>query len=273
MNHGQDREAEELLSHDRLQGFRLKAGANTDRDLLGRYLHNVAISMALYPHLHALEVVLRNRIFTAVERDHPIDRDRGDLYRDFPCWLDATPAVLTENHQPEIERAKADVRKDLRRRFGSGRESQNRQMLTPGRLVAKLTFAFWVYLFDSEYIGAGRGQQGILWPRYSRAVFPGRDDPGVVDVRKMLRRLLVVRNRVMHYERIAPWQDYESSALRPERVRDDILQLLEWMSPRAGHTAREYGPDNFYSAPSFGRYLRRFAARPPVSTGGASWKR
>lgn len=262
MNQAQDKEAEDLLSHDRLQGFRLKAGANTDRDLLGRYLHNVAISMALYPHLHALEVVLRNRIFAAVDRDHPIDRDRRDLYRDFPCWLDATPALLIGNHQPEIERAKADVRKDLRRRFRSDRESQDPKKLTPGRLVAKLTFGFWVYLFDPGYTGAGRGQQGILWPRYSKAVFPGRDDVGVTDVRKMLRRLLVVRNRVMHYERIAPWQDYESSALRPERVRDDILQLLEWMSPRAGQTAREYGPDNFYSGPLFGRFLRRFAARP-----------
>lgn len=226
-----------LLSRDRLAGFSLKSGRNTDRDLLGRYLHNVAVAQALYPYLHAIEVVLRNRIFAVVDQDHPIDPDRLDLYADFPCWLDATAKVLTDDHSAEVQKAKRDVQKDLRRRFGDQR-GRDRKLLTPGRLVAKLPFSFWVFLFDPEYLGKGRGQPGILWPRYSALVFPQRTDAGIVDVQKTLRRLLVVRNRVMHYERIAPWDDYRNTALRPDHVRDDILQLLNWMSPRAATTLR-----------------------------------
>jgi hypothetical protein len=256
-----DAEANDLLSPDRLAGFSLKSGRNTDRDLLGRYLHNVAVSQALYPYLHAIEVVLRNRIFAAVAHDNPIDPDRLDLYADFPCWLDATAQVLTDNHKAEVDKAKRDVQKDLRRRFGDQR-GQDRKLLTPGRLVAKLPFSFWVFLFDAEYVGRGRGQPGVLWPRYSASVFPHRSNPGIVDVQKTLRRLLVVRNRVMNYERIAPWDDYRNTALRPEHIRDDILRLLEWMSPRAATTLREHGPPDYYLEPAFGRYLRLFAARP-----------
>lgn len=255
----EDPEAYALLSADRLAGFRVSSGRNTDRDLLGRYLHNVAISQALYPYLHAAEVVLRNRIFAAVAQDHPIDRDRRDLYDAFPCWLDATPAILTPNHQAEVAKAKHDVEKDLRRRFPEGKK-RGRHLLTPGRLVAKLPLSFWVFLFDPEYVGNGRGQPGILWPRYSAAVFPNRESTGIVDVRKIMRRLLVVRNRVMHHERITPWADYNNTALHPEHVRADILQLLAWMSPRAAATVRDHGPPDYYLAPAFGRYLRIFAA-------------
>ena len=256
-----DEEANDLLSCDRLAGYHVKSGRNTDRDLLGRYLHNVAISQALYPYLHAAEVVLRNRIFAAVAQDHPIDRDRLDLYDRFPCWLDATPAILTPDHQTEVAKAKQAVEKDLRRRFSEAKK-RGRHLLTPGRLVAKLPFSFWVFLFDPEYIGHGRGQPGILWPRYSKAVFPNREKAGMADVQKMMRRLLVVRNRVMHYERIAPWADYSDTALDPEHVREDILQLLAWMSPRAATTLHDHGPPDYYLEPAFGRYLRLFAARP-----------
>lgn len=256
-----DPEAHALLSSDRLTGYRIKSAMNSDRELLGRYMHNIAISQAIYPYLHAVEVLLRNRIFAAVEQDQPIDRDRPDLYNEFPCWLDATRTILIENHQAEVTKAKRAVDKDLLRRF-PGRQGRARHLRTPGRLVAKLPFSFWVFLFDSEYIGHGRGQRGILWPRYAETIFPNRASAGIVGVQKMMRRLLVVRNRVMHYERIAPWEDYNNTALRPEHVRDDVLQLLQWMSPRAATTLRDHGPSDYYVGPAFGRYLRLHAARP-----------
>lgn len=256
-----DPEANALLSRDRLAGYHVSSDRNTDRDLLGRYMHNVAVSQALYPYLHAAEVVLRNRIFAAVAQDHPIDRDRRDLYDEFPCWLDATPGILTQDHQAAVASAKRDVQKDLRRRF-SGRQSRAPHLLTPGRLVAKLPFSFWVFLFDPEYVGHGRGQPGILWPRYSAAVFPNREKPWIADVQRMMRRLLVVRNRVMHYERITPWADYSNTALDPGHVREDILQLLRWMSPRAATTLHDHGPPDYFLEPAYGRYLRLFACHP-----------
>lgn len=263
--YGEDREAVEVLSRDRLDGFHLKGGQNTDRDLLARYLANVAVSQALYPYFHAMEVVLRNRIFTAVAADHVIDPDRLDLYNDFPCWLDATPAILTPDHQQEVDKAKTGVRKELLKRHG-GNAGQARRFRTPGRLVAKLPFSFWAFLFDKEYIGKGRGDLGTLWPRYAAAVFPGLSHARPVDLQRRVRRLVVVRNRIMHYERIAPWDDWSNghSALRADHVRDDILELLDWMAPRASETLRNYGPmDLLFEAP-FGRYLRRNACMPSM---------
>lgn len=255
--------AREVLSEDPLRGFHVPSGPNSDRDLLGRYLYNVAVSNALYPFFHALEVVLRNRIYAAVSHDQPIDPHRPDLYDEFPCWLDATSSILIPDHRTQVAKAKAEVKKDLRRRFGD-RLSQASRLRTPGRLVAKLPLSFWVYLFGSDYVGPGRGQRGTPWPRYTAVVFRHRADVRIVAVRKRLHRLLVVRNRLMHYERVAPWDDWTNSntALRADHVRDDVLELLDWTAPRASDTLRQHGPLDECFQPVFARYLRLVACNP-----------
>jgi hypothetical protein len=258
--HTLPQEVVDSLSADRLSGFRVQSGRNDSRALLGRYLHNVAVSHALYPSLHALEVVLRNRIHSAVEADCPIDRDRPDLYRTFPTWLDAVNSILTPDHQREVGKASDSVLKDIRRRF-RGKNHRDRSRHTPGRLVAKLPFSFWVFLFDKEYVGIGRGDPGVLWPRYSEAVFPNDPPEHIHKVRSTLRRMLVIRNRVMHHERIIPWEDYEDTALSPVRVQEDILQLLAMMSAGGRDTLYEHGPGDYMLKPSFGRYLTIHAAR------------
>lgn len=50
---GADPGAIQLLSRDRLEGFRDKQ-SDTDKVLIGRYLLNAAIAEALHPLLHAL---------------------------------------------------------------------------------------------------------------------------------------------------------------------------------------------------------------------------
>jgi hypothetical protein len=185
------------------------------------------------------------------------------LYDAFPCWLDATQSLLTLDHRREVDAAKRDVVKDLRRRFGDT-ASQKRRFKTPGRLVAKLPLSFWVYLFDPDYVGQGRGQLGSLWPRYSGAVFPHRPNVRISDLRRTLRRLHVVRNRIMHFERIAPWDDWtnNNASLRADHIRDDILELLDWMAPRASETLRGHGPLDIVFEPTFERHLRLFACKP-----------
>lgn len=229
------------LSRDRLDGFKVKGGPNWDSRLFGRYLHNLALSNAFYPYFHALEVLLRNRIHSALSVAHNIDPARPDLYLQFPCWLDATSSFLVTDHRGIVAVAKANVIKDLRKRFGPT-EAAKRHLYTPGRLVAQLTFSFWVFLFDDEYSSHGR-DQGILWPRYFPEVFPHKPlGHGVVILRQELRRLLVVRNRIMHFERIAPWS-YASArdgALDPERIRGDVLRLLDWMEPSMSQAMRKH---------------------------------
>lgn len=260
-----DQEARDLLSADRLEGYHLKAAPSSDRELLGRYLHNVAISQNFYPYFHALEVVLRNRIYAAVAKDIDIHAAALHLYNEFPCWLDAATSILTTDHRKSVAIARADVIKDLRRRYGA-KMSQAKRLHTPGRLVAKLSLSFWVFLFDSDYVGNGRGDQGVLWPRYFAEVFPNRPTTGgaadIGKIRQRLRRLLVVRNRLMHFERVAPWENYQNRVLAPGQVLDDIVDLLDGMSTRAVSAVTGYGPQDYVLRPSFGRYLRRSASRP-----------
>src|SRR5690606_28852494 len=69
------------------------------------------------PLLHALEVVLRNRIDYAVSAKYPIDPDLQHSYRDFPSWLDAVDGPLIQPHVSRVEQAKEKVHRDLRRRY------------------------------------------------------------------------------------------------------------------------------------------------------------
>lgn len=246
------------LSRDRLGGYSVKGGLNSDADLLGRYLLNLAVSNAFYPYFHTLEVVLRNRIYQVVSADNSIDPDRPDLYESFPCWLDSTPTLFVASHQKLIDEAKTGVNKALRKRYGATAGGAKR-LRTPGRLVAQLTFSFWVFLFDPEYCGDGR-TQGMLWPRYIVSVFPHRPlHAGLKHIRKELRRLLVVRNRIMHYERVVPWE-HESTALDPLRIRNDILTLLDWMEPSISRAMREHLWDEPF-LPEYQRHLRWMAHR------------
>jgi hypothetical protein len=234
---GRDPEAVELLSRDRLDGFRDRAG-DTDKDLVGRYLLNAAVAEALHPLLHALEVLLRNRLNEAAAARYPIDPDRLDQYRDYPSWLDATGGPIIASHVLHVEEAKARVLKELRRRYGP-RIASARRMRTSGRLVAALPFSFWVYLFDPEYSGS-RNSSGSLWPGLLPHVFPQAQRVPFNEIRSRLRRLLVVRNRVMHYERIYPYLDGKGLSWDPEIIRAEILELLSWMSPRAGRLVQEF---------------------------------
>lgn len=64
----------------------------------------------------------------------------------------------------------------------------------------------------------------------------------------------------MHYERIAPWADHEG-ALNPVHIRDDITELVRWMSPRAERALLEHGPLPELFAPAFERYAQWLARR------------
>lgn len=76
----------------------------------------------------------------------------------------------------------------------------------------------------------------------------------------MLRRLLVVRNRSMHYERIIPWAD-GGGTLNPMHVRRDILTLVGWMSPRAETAVREHGEWSDVFSDTYARHLKWVAYR------------
>lgn len=205
------------------------------------------------PLLHALEVVLRNRIDYTVSAKYPIDPDLQHSYRDFPSWLDAVDGPLIQPHVSRVEQAKEKVHRDLRRRYGPSR-ARAKRLRTPGRLIAALPFSFWVYLFDEAYSG-NRAAPGRFWPDLLPSVFPYARNPRISQIRKRLRRLLVVRNRAMHYERLYPYDDGKGVPWEPEEIRSDILELLQWMHPRAARVVGTFDRIRYVMDPANRRFI------------------
>jgi hypothetical protein len=94
----------------------------------------------------------------------------------------------------------------------------NRDM-TPPRIVAGLTFGFWVAMFSPVYED--------LWRQALHSIVKRPDGKSVS--RKSLSRPLAqirsLRNRVAHHEPIIYWDLSKRYA--------DIVQITEWLSPTA----------------------------------------
>jgi len=108
----------------------------------------------MVPALHALEVTLRNNLFAASLK---IVGEQGLQFREVQCWLDAEPSLLYQKEEENVEQAKELLRK-------GGRP------LTPGRLISKLGFGFWVSLCRSPY-EQGRVSGPALWPKLTQLGF------------------------------------------------------------------------------------------------------
>jgi hypothetical protein len=187
-------------------------------DRVARYLWNMALSAALHPSLHVFEITLRNAIFnTSVKL---VDTTPLQL-PDIPCWLDAeNSTLLYANEAAEVRRAKTYLSHEAERR-------------TPGHLVAKLSFGFWVQLTSRAYNDL-RQDGPKLWPKGLSSVFPFKWPPGSKKVvpthgdREMIYERLhgirQLRNRVAHHDPI--WH------LDLDTEYGGILEVLGWMSPK-----------------------------------------
>jgi hypothetical protein len=172
-------------------------------DALARYSWNSYLGASLYPTLLHLEVAFRNRLHDAVASRYPIG-----AWQDVDCWLGRVPPILAPS-----EFAQVQVATDRLRRTG--------KPITPGRVVAELTFGFWTNLLDVRY-----EQRQVLWPPLLEKAFPHL--PAIQRTRRvlakrfnMLRRL---RNRVFHYEPIWHWRDLSNQ-------HEMLLEAISWLSP------------------------------------------
>lgn len=197
------------VSQPRLTAYGLTPGQNFDSLMVvAKHGRNIVLCESLYPILHMLEVVLRNRVhdaFTAAFGG--------------PSWFDQTWVGVLEKNM--IQEARADLVK------------KNKQD-TPDNIVAALSFGFWCSLFNARY-----ETTGDPWPSQLKSVLPKA--PKSVRTRSKIQNKLEavrrLRNRVFHHEPIAHFNDL---AIQYR----DMLELLGWFSPEAmnhvGHICRFY---------------------------------
>ncbi|GEO82509.1 Abi family protein [Pararhodospirillum oryzae] len=189
---------EHALSVDRFS--RYMEWANGDRrKALALYCENVVVSEAFYTPLHFIEIALRNR-FHAVLRE-----TYGEQW-----YLNENS--LRAPHQ-ELQVAEAIL----------GLEREEKEV-TPGRVVAALTFGFWATYTNIDYENDWRKIFHRVGSKNGRNL-------SRKDLSGPLRKIRTLRNRIAHHEPILYWSLAQH--------HDQILEVTGWLSPVAATLAKE----------------------------------
>lgn len=190
----------DAISRPRLGAYGISASDSSDVvSVVARHGRNIVVSESLYPLLHLLELVIRNRIHDVFRLHFGSD----EWFRQ--SWVDD----LEYRH---ITKAEDDLKRQ-------------RKPLAPDDIVAAVTFGFWVGLFNRRYEPRNGNEP---WPRLLKAVVPWA--PRYARTRDTLHSRIEkarhVRNRVFHHEPIAHWPDLDTTYT-------GLVELLGWFSPEA----------------------------------------
>lgn len=183
----------QAFSLERFGRYMDRAGG--DQELaLALYALNTQLSESLYTPLQILEVVLRNRI-------HHVMTDHFGEW-----WFNSSQVGLLAGEQQKLEKAKEDLRREQKK-------------ITPGQLVATLSFGFWTSLLSRKY--------DSIWQQYLNVIARKPNGKGID--RKHLNGLLQdirrLRNRTAHHEPIL-FMPVMDQYLK-------IVQIIDWISPPA----------------------------------------
>ncbi len=194
------------LAAERLAAYASEQDSD-ELDAVARYIWNIALGSAIQPSLHAVEITLRNNMYNGSRK--VIDESRLS-FKSVPCWLDADPSLLYEREASVVEEAKELL-------------ARGKRELTPGRLISKLGFGFWVSLCRSPYTQGTPGGPG-LWPAIITYSFPHvpQDHKTRSAIFRRLDEIRELRNRVSHHEPI-----WDQNLVRAERR---VLNVLAWMN-------------------------------------------
>ena len=213
MNPAFFQQIEAILHTERIDAYRQDGAAHDVT--LARYLLNMALSESLYPALQFAEIALRNAVHRELTARCGTD-----------AWYDSPLARLNPWQQDKVTEAKAAL-------------ARNRKPLTPGRIVAELTFGFWTGFFNNAHARTGIGSF------LSRNAFPHAPTTEQYQARldRRWQDIRDLRNRVFHHERILHWRDLD-------RRHQAILEIIAWMSPELHDFAKAL--DRFVSIRSDG---------------------
>jgi phosphoglycolate phosphatase len=182
---------EKYISSERLAAY--VAYARGDKWVAIRlYERNTEVSEALYGVIQALEITLRNAIHSI------LSEQLGG-----PEWYESFN--LADSERKALEEAKKKV-------------IDRPAALTPGRVIAELTFAFWGRLFAEPY-------DKTLWVPHLRKIFPTKLQNNRRLIRGRLVELKTLRNRIAHHERLMCGRQHL------KQDYSNILETIGWINP------------------------------------------
>jgi hypothetical protein len=189
-----------LISPERMEPFR-RLAQGRDLQALDVYVVNLNASAALLRLIAIAEVILRNAL----------DRRLTERFGSHAHWSEGLTGVLRP-------RAVADIDSAKRRISIAG------VTLSPQQLTAHLGLSFWTYLLSKPY-------KDSLWIPTLRHAFPHLTPRSRDVVYRQARRMLALRNRVAHHEKVL--------TEKPEEEALGILDLLSWIDGDAAGWAAE----------------------------------
>ena len=162
------------LTKPRLHKY-LQATGHHMQQALRLYILNAKVSAAFMTDLHYIEIALRNKF------DQELTPKFGAEWFRNPDFL----SLLTPHSQNILIKAQ----KDAARHWPKG------VPLPPGKVIAELTFGFWLQLTDARL-------EHPLWVPVLHKAFLPRKAPKRASFNLQLEKLRQLRNRTAHHEPI-----------------------------------------------------------------------
>lgn len=183
-----------VCSQERIQKY-MDANDGDPNKAVEHYKCNVLLSESLYPSLNTIEIALRN----SLSREMKKLTGRDDWYE----YLLENPAF--EDLFDRINEAKRKL-------------ADRKEVEIPSKVIAELTFGFWVSLLNSKY-------EMLLWKQL-RFAFPdiAKDKKQRKYVANPLNNIRKLRNRTYHNEPIC-W-----SLVNVEELHNQIMLVLAWIN-------------------------------------------
>ncbi len=185
---------EKSLSPNRFNSYVVQAKGDRNKAIL-LYERNTELSEALFGVIQGLEITLRNSIHRTLQRDTGFDG-----------WYDHI----------HLEKSESDAL-----RFAKDIVQKHHRPVTAPRVIAQLSFGFWVRLTAGSY-------EKTLWVPYLHKVFPPKMSRSFLNNR--LLKIKELRNGIAHHERI--------SKRDLERDYKNILETISWLSPIVSNWVR-----------------------------------
>jgi len=202
-----------LFSQQRFNKYVYACDQNIE-NAIALYKYNIQASQALYPLISILEVALRNGIDRVLIRHFKDDN-----------WL------LTQRHKfayhPNMvcKGVQGDLRTDNffaeKLKKTENKLSYYRVPITHGKLIAELTFGFWVKFFDTSAIKVLRG--------VPLDAFTNKPHKKLALVHSHLNSIVTLRNRIAHNEPICFDNSGNICLTTIKRYETNILEALGWL--------------------------------------------
>jgi hypothetical protein len=167
--------------------------------LIKRYEENVLISQAFYPVLSILEITLRNSIDTMIKTKF------GEN------WIEQELNQNTILYEYDFN--------SLKEAYEKTKQSYKNECFTYGKVIAGLSFGFWVNLCSKKYNVPIWTKQGCF--RGVFVYYPKTKQEQIHEIASKLTSIKKLRNKIFHYEPILKHK---------EKILNKYNEMLEILS-------------------------------------------